>query len=116
MRKRSDETRHRHSRAEIFSVGVAAFIAASLIALCPTPARAQTFVTYSCDDGTPVVVAFIKGERTMRMQLDGKPLALPQRLSASGARYAKAGVSFWIKGQQATLKRPKKKRTVCNVQ
>jgi membrane-bound inhibitor of C-type lysozyme len=50
------------------------------------------------------------------MQLSGKALALPQRLAASGARYAKGGVSFWIKGQQATLKQPKRKATICHAQ
>ena len=76
-------------------------------------ARAQTFVSYTCADGTNVSAAFFKGERGMRMQLDGKALSLPQRLAVSGARYAKSGVSFWIKGQEATLKRPKKKATLC---
>lgn len=89
---------------------VAALLTASL------PAQAQTFVRYLCDDGTPVVAAFFKNDKTARIQLDGKALALPQRLSADGGRYAKGGVSFWIKGQQATLKRPKKKATICKVQ
>lgn len=89
---------------------VAALLTASL------PAQAQTFVRYLCDDGTPVVAAFFKNDKTARIQLDGKALALPQRLSADGGRYAKGGVSFWIKGQQATLKRPKTKPTVCKVQ
>ena len=72
---------------------------------------AQKFVNYVCDDGTPLTAAFFQGDRSMRMQLSGKALALPQRLSASGARYAKGGVSFWIKGQEATLKQPKRKAT-----
>ena len=80
------------------------------------PAQAQTFVRYRCDDGTPVVAAFYKHDKTARIQLDGKALALPQRLSADGGRYAKGGVSFWIKGQQATLKRPRTKPTICKVQ
>ncbi len=80
------------------------------------PAQAQTFVRYLCDDGTPVVAAFYPQDKTARIQVDGKALALPQRLSADGGRYAKGGVSFWIKGQQATLKRPKVKPTICKVQ
>ncbi len=91
-------------------------IVLSLTLLRATPSDAQIFVNYVCDDGTPLTAAFFTGDRTMRMQLAGKALALPQRLSASGARYAKGGVSFWIKGQQATLKRPKVKSTICRAQ
>ena len=80
------------------------------------PVQAQTFVNYLCEDGTPVVAAFYKNDKRARLQLDGKALSLPQRLSADGGRYAKGGVSFWIKGQQATLKRPKAKPTICKVQ
>lgn len=84
--------------------------------LCAGPAFAQTFVSYGCVDGSHVSVAFFKGDNRIRMQLDGKALALPKRVALSGARYAKSGVSFWIKGQDATLKRPKKKATLCRVQ
>jgi len=81
-----------------------------------TPGFAQTFVNYACADGTPVAAAFFPGERKVHIQLDGKSRSLPQRVAASGARYAKGGVSFWTKGQEATLKRPKKKATLCKAQ
>jgi membrane-bound inhibitor of C-type lysozyme len=85
-----------------------------LLLLYTTAAHAQViFVSYECADGTPVSAAFYKGDNRMRLQFDGHAYALPQRLSASGARYAKSGVSFWIKGQEATLKRPKRKATLC---
>ena len=85
-----------------------------LLVLCATSAHAQViFVSYTCADGTPVSAAFYRGDNRMRLQFDGHSYALPQRLSASGARYAKSGVSFWIKGQEATLKRPKRKATLC---
>ncbi len=93
-----------------------AMVALGWIALTAAPASAQIFVSYVCDDGTPLTAAFFTGDKTMRMQLAGKSLALPQRLAASGARYAKGGVSFWIKGQQATLKQPKRKATTCRAQ
>jgi len=48
--------------------------------------------------------------------MSGRSYSLPQRLSADGGRYAKSGVSFWVKGQQATLKRPKTKPTICRAQ
>jgi membrane-bound inhibitor of C-type lysozyme len=77
------------------------------------PAQAQTFVRYTCDDGTQISAAFFRDDKRVHMQVDGKAVVLPQRISASGARYAKGGVSFWIKGQEATLKRPKTKTTQC---
>lgn len=90
---------------------------ALLVVLCATAAQAQViFVSYVCADGTPVSAAFYKGDKRMRLQFDGHAYALPQRLSGSGARYAKSGVSFWIKGQEATLKRPKRKATLCKAQ
>jgi membrane-bound inhibitor of C-type lysozyme len=88
----------------------------SLTLLRATPSDAQIFANYVCDDGASLTAAFFTGDRTMRMQLGGKALALPQRLAASGARYAKGGVSFWLKGQQATLKRPKARATTCRAQ
>jgi membrane-bound inhibitor of C-type lysozyme len=90
---------------------------ALLVMLSAAPTQAQsTFASYTCADGSNVSAAFFKGDNRMRMQLDGKSYALPQRLSASGARYAKSGVSFWIKGQEATLKRPKMPATLCKAQ
>src|SRR5688572_17661381 len=88
-----------------------------LLSLYAASAHAQAiFASYTCADGSNVSAAFFKGDNRMRMQLDGKSYALPQRLSASGARYAKSGVSFWIKGQEATLKRPKMPATLCKAQ
>jgi membrane-bound inhibitor of C-type lysozyme len=85
-----------------------------LLLLFATSAQAQViFVSYGCADGTQVSAAFYKGDNRARLQFGGHAYALPQRLSASGARYAKSGVSFWIKGQEATLRRPKMKATRC---
>lgn len=100
---------------------IAGFITRIGLVLLPVlwavSAHAQViFVSYECADGTPVSAAFYKGDNRMRLQFDGHAYALPQRLAASGARYAKSGVSFWIKGQQATLKRPKRKATLCKAQ
>jgi membrane-bound inhibitor of C-type lysozyme len=88
----------------------------SLLMLASTPSHAQLFVSYVCDDGTPISAAFFPKEKNVRLQMSGKSFSLPQRLSADGGRYAKGGVSFWVKGQQATLKRRKVKPTVCRAQ
>ena len=52
-------------------------------------------------------VAFVEQSKAAYVQLDGKSIILPQRLSGSGARYRKSGVTFWIKGNEAQLERPK---------
>ncbi|NWG26360.1 MAG: MliC family protein [Pseudorhodoplanes sp.] len=76
------------------------------------PASAQTNKTflYDCDGGLQVAVYFDRDAAFI--QLDGKALKLPQRLSGSGARYAKGGVSFWIKGNDAMLKRTRTGKTI----
>jgi membrane-bound inhibitor of C-type lysozyme len=90
---------------------------ASALALLATAVQAQvSFVNYQCADGTQAVAALYKGDKRMRLQVDGRAYTLPQRLSVSGARYAKSGVSLLVKGQEATLRRPKTKATVCRAQ
>ena len=95
---------------------VSAILSLSLLAAQPLRAQQQIFASYVCDDGTPLSVVFFPKEKNMRMHMSGRSYSLPQRLSADGGRYAKSGVSFWVKGQQATLKRPKVKATVCRTQ
>lgn len=90
-----------------FTLLVAALVGGS------SPAAAQKFFNYTCADGSQLTLAFITQSKSALVQLDGKSITLPQRLSASGARYAKSGVTFWIKGNEAQLKRPKKKWTQC---
>ena len=68
-------------------------------------ALAQNTITYVCRDGLVFNAAFFTGERRVFLQLDGHALTLPQRLSATGKRYAKDGVTFRVKGQTATIKR-----------
>jgi membrane-bound inhibitor of C-type lysozyme len=71
----------------------------------PQLAHAQTFAFYYCRDGTEFVVAFYQGRRAAYLKLDGKTITLPRRLAASGSRYVKDDVMFWIKGKTAILKR-----------
>lgn len=88
-------------------------LAAGVLCGLAGPAAAQKFFNYTCADGSQFVAAFIPQARAAYLQLDGKAMTLPQRLAASGARYAKGGVTFWIKGNTAQLKRPQKKWTQC---
>jgi membrane-bound inhibitor of C-type lysozyme len=84
-----------------------------VLAVSATMSFAQTYLQYSCEDGAQLSVAFVEQAKAAYVQLDGKSMILPQRLSASGARYKKSGVTFWIKGNEAQLKRPKSKWTQC---
>ena len=94
-------------------IPVPAIVFVPLSLLLVSPSSAQTYLQYRCADGAQLSVAFVEKSKAAYVQLDGKAIILPQRLSASGARYAKSGVTFWIKGNDAQLKRPKKKWTQC---
>lgn len=88
-------------------------LAFGLLASSDASAQAPIAAQYVCDDGTSVAATFFPQRQSARLQIGGKTLNLPQRLSADGGRYAKGGVSFWVKGQQATLTRPNSKPTIC---
>jgi membrane-bound inhibitor of C-type lysozyme len=79
--------------------------AAVLLMAATSPAFAQTVTTYRCKDGSEVPVAFFQDDKRAHVQLDGKALSLPRRVSVTGARYSKAGVTLRIKGDAATIKR-----------
>jgi membrane-bound inhibitor of C-type lysozyme len=63
-------------------------LGAAGIVIRKLPVSAQTFVTYRCHDGSEFIVAFYEGDRRAHLQLDGKAVALPRRISLSGSRYA----------------------------
>jgi membrane-bound inhibitor of C-type lysozyme len=70
-----------------------------------TPASAQTYLHYTCAGGALFEAALFPGTRAAFVQVDGKSLQLPKRLSATGARYSRGGITLRIKGRAATLKR-----------
>ena len=63
----------------------------------------KTFV-YRCDDGTELTATFPRF-RFAQLELDGQKTTLTRRITASGSRYSKRRLSFWIKGRDATLTR-----------
>jgi len=69
---------------------------------------------YRCRDGSEFVAAFYEGDRRAHLQLDGKALALPKRVSMSGSRYAKGDITLRITKAATTLKRGKR-LTECTV-
>ncbi|HLX29532.1 MAG TPA: MliC family protein [Casimicrobiaceae bacterium] len=68
---------------------------------------ATIHASFQCNGGKSIVAVFENGASS-RVDLtlsDGRHLALPQALSASGARYANAdeSVVFWNKGNTAFI-------------
>jgi len=67
------------------------------------PACAQTYFTYHCRDGSEFVAAFFEGDRRAHLQLDGKAVTLPKRVSMLGSRYAKGGTTLRIKNAKGEV-------------
>jgi membrane-bound inhibitor of C-type lysozyme len=84
-------------------LGAAAFAASLLVGGTASAQPQKTFV-YQCEDGTRLTVTFPRF-RFARLEMDGRTVVLTRRISASGSRYSKRRVSFWIKGREATLVR-----------
>jgi membrane-bound inhibitor of C-type lysozyme len=78
---------------------------AAAIGIGQPPVVAQSFLTYSCLDGSEFVVVFFAGDRSVHLQLDGKAVSLPRRLSLSGTRYAKGDIALRITKSVTTLTR-----------
>ena len=78
-------------------------------------AAAQTYYHYECTDGAHFEVAFYPETKAAFLQLDGKSIRLPQSVSVTGTRYRKDGITVWVKGERATLRRAGK-RIECKVQ
>jgi membrane-bound inhibitor of C-type lysozyme len=77
----------------------------TLAAFAVAPAVAQTFLTFHCADGTEFVMVVREGARSASVQLDGKAVTLPRRLSISGSRYSAGRIALRVKQNTATLSR-----------
>jgi membrane-bound inhibitor of C-type lysozyme len=90
-----------------------------LLAMCSvgstTAAQAQTYMSYRCENGAQFEVTLFPDTKVAYVQLDDKSIALPKFVSVTGARYRKNGVTFWFRGQRATLRRAGK-RIECKLQ
>jgi membrane-bound inhibitor of C-type lysozyme len=73
--------------------------------LAAAPAEAETYYFYQCENGAQFEVALFPGARAAYVQLDGKAMMLPKFFSITGSRYRKAGVTFWFRGERATIRR-----------
>jgi membrane-bound inhibitor of C-type lysozyme len=69
------------------------------------PARSETYYHYRCENGAEFEVAMFADTRAAYIQLDGKAMTLPKFFSITGTRYRRAGVTFWFRGERATIRR-----------
>jgi membrane-bound inhibitor of C-type lysozyme len=90
------------------AIGVVAWIAIA------TPAQAQSYLHYECAGGAHFEMTLLPDDKAAFVQLDGKSLRLPKFVSVTGTRYRKSGITIWIKGNRATLRRAGK-RIECTV-
>jgi membrane-bound inhibitor of C-type lysozyme len=94
-----------HFRALIVPAAVLSFQA---------PASAQTSSNYQCKDGAQFAVAFVPGDKSAHLQLEGKTMRLPKRVAATGTRYAGGDITLRIMKNTTTLQRGKR-MTECSV-
>jgi membrane-bound inhibitor of C-type lysozyme len=69
------------------------------------PAQSETYYLYRCANGAEFEVALFADTRAAYIQLDGRAITLPKSFSVTGTRYRKAGVTFWFRGERATIRR-----------
>jgi len=95
----------------VFRIVLAALTGVFLASL----AQAQTYRHYTCRNGASFELALFPDTKATFLQLDGKSIRLPRFVSVTGTRYRKDGVTVWIRGNRATLRRAGK-RTECTAQ
>lgn len=91
----------------VFALGIAGSATLAL------PAVADNIALYQCADGSQFALAFYEADTHAHLQLNGKALSLPKRLSLSEQRYSARGVTLRIGKDGATLKHPGLPQTTC---
>jgi membrane-bound inhibitor of C-type lysozyme len=94
---------------------LAAVLPAAGICAAVPAARAQSFQTYHCADGTQFIVAFYPYDTRAYLQIDGRPVTLARRLALSGSRYTGGGVTLKITKAGATVRRAKRPVAACEL-
>lgn len=87
----------------------AILLASLALAALAAPAQAQTYVHYECAGGTQFELTLFPDTKAAFLQLDGKALRLPKFVSITGTRYRKDGITVWVNGNRATLRRSGKR-------
>jgi membrane-bound inhibitor of C-type lysozyme len=78
-----------------------------------SPAHSQNFIAYQCQDGAQFQVALFPRENMAYLQLDGHAVQLPKRIAYTGSRFARGGITFWIRGNGRTTIKRAGKTTEC---
>lgn len=92
----------------------AALCVVTMAVAAPVAPAQSSFRNYRCADGAQFMVGFFQYDSRAHLQLDGKALTLPKRVSLSGSRYQGNGVTLRItKGGVTTLKHAKRPVTTC---
>ncbi len=90
-----------------FAIGFAGSVALA------QSAAADAISLYQCSDGSQFALAFYEADSHAHIQVNGKALSLPKRLSPSGTRYSQSGITLRIGKDATTLKRPREPVTTC---
>jgi membrane-bound inhibitor of C-type lysozyme len=85
------------------------------VAVVSSPALAQTFRSYHCADGTQFLVGFFQNDSRAFLQIDGRAVTLPRRLTLSGSRYSGGGVTLKITKIGTTVRHAKRPTTACEL-
>ena len=94
---------------------LAAVLPGAGISAAVAPARAQSFQTYRCTDGTQFIVAFYAYDSHAYMQIDGRPVTLAKRLALSGSRYTGGGVTLKITKAGTTVRHARRPVAACEL-
>ncbi|HEY4835920.1 MAG TPA: MliC family protein [Bradyrhizobium sp.] len=86
-----------------------------VVAVVSSPALAQTFQSYHCADGTQFLVGFFQNDSRAFLQIDGRAVTLPRRLTLSGSRYSGGGVTLKITKIGTTVRHAKRPTTACEL-
>jgi len=78
------------------------------------PASAQSFQTYHCADGTEFIVGFYPYDSRAYVQIDGREITLPPRLTLWGKRYSGGDVTLRMtRAGATTIKHAKRRESGC---
>jgi membrane-bound inhibitor of C-type lysozyme len=92
-----------------------AVLGATAVAALPSGAAAQSsFRNYRCADGSQFTAGFFQYDSRAHLQLDGKAMTLPKRVTLTGSRYQARGVTLRVtRAGVTTLKHGKRPATTC---
>ena len=80
------------------------------------PAHSQSFHTYHCTDGTEFVVGFYPYDSRAFVQIDGRSVTLPRRLTLTGTRYSSGDVTLkTTRAGATTIKHARRPEAACRL-